>query len=184
MTNLTVRHRIALAGTAVLVCFVLPAAAQECSNADFKGRYAAQTSNAIVGGTQGNWAAGTLCADGSGMITEWKDTFVFGLINSEGGEEKVVRERDHVGTALGPVTYEVGPDCRITIRYTSGVRPPADREIELKGGLALGGKEVLATVVLPMTGKGGLVMKSITPPGEPWTGARFRRQNCWTASDE
>ena len=138
MTNLTARHRLALAGTAALVFFASPAAAQECSNADFKGRYAVQSSSSIIGGTQGNTAAGTLCADGAGMITEWKDTFVFSLINPEGGEDKLIRERDHVGTALGPVTYDVGSDCRITIRFTSGVRPPHGSRNRIKGRTGAG----------------------------------------------
>lgn len=61
------------------------------------------------------------------------------------------------------MTYAVTLDCRITIRLTSGIRPPDDREVEIRGALAYGGEEVLGTVVLPQPSKAGIVMKSVEP---------------------
>ena len=135
-------------------------AAEECSNADFYGRYATQSANTLVGGPTGNWAAGSLYADGEGLITEWSDTFVLSVPDQQGGERKVVQDRDVVGTAAGPVVYEVTPDCRITIKLTSLSRPPNDQAVEIRGGLANGGKEVLAVVVLPQPAKAGMIIRA------------------------
>ena len=136
--------------------------AQECSNADFKGRYAVFTENSIIGGHVGNFAAGTLYADGMGQITEWKDTFVF--VNPGTGEKTVV-SRDFAATSEGPIDYEVTSDCRIVIKFVTITRPPDDRVIEIHGGLAAGGREVYATNVLPKTATAGLLFKSMEPQG-------------------
>lgn len=152
------RRLCLLTVTAMAVLGTRPGVASECSNADFSGRYAVQVETSLIGGHVGNWGAGTLYADGKGVITEWKMTDVF---VSPATGEKVVRSGDRVAEAHGLVTYEVEPDCRITIRFVGANRPPDDRDVELRGGLANGGKEVLATIVAPKPPTGGYVMKSI-----------------------
>ena len=75
------------------------ASGQECSNSDFKGRYGVQAQVSIVpAGVEGkhNWVAGTLVADGAGVITEWKETFTVVPPNSD---ERLVLERDAVAAA-------------------------------------------------------------------------------------
>lgn len=120
-----------------------------------------QSENSIVGGPAGAWAAGTLYADGNGLITEWNKVNVF--VHPVSGEKVSIPE-DVVEVAEGPVTYEVLPDCRITIQYVSSERPAGDQDVVLQGGLALGGQEVLAASVLPKAATGGYLFKSTDPP--------------------
>ena len=167
-----------LALVVAIAWLTAPLSAQECSNEDFSGRYAVQQHNTILGGTQGNWVAGTLVADGEGLITEWQDTFVLSIVTPDDMEQKILLERDIVGDAIGPVTYEVTSDCRITIQLLTSTRPPGDQEIEMRGALAYGGSEVLATLVLPTAAKEGIVMKSVKPwPGRSHRGHRGRGDN-------
>lgn len=130
-----------------------PALGQECSNADFKGRYGVQASVALVGAAteaKDNWVAGVAVADGAGVITEWKDTFV---VVPPGGAERLVIERDAVAAAAEAgerVTYSVSPDCRIAIRA-----PLGDFVIETRGVLVNGGREVLDVQTEPPNSMGG-----------------------------
>ena len=161
MSEAKIRFHHYLATVLAIVLLTATLHAKECSNADFDGRYAVQTHNSVIGGPQDNWIAGTLVADGDGLITEWTDTAIFSRVLPDGTEEKVIVERDHVATSTVPVSYEVTPDCRIMIRHDTTMRPPDDQEIEYHGALANGGREVLATLVLPRIAKAGVIMKSI-----------------------
>lgn len=156
--------RSALSFAIIVISAGSIASAQECSNADFQGRYAFFGENSILGGHVGNFAAGTVYADGSGQITEWKDTFVF---VHPGTGEKVVLPRDNVASAEGPVTYEVLPDCRIAIRWVSTLRPPQDNVVEFHGGLAAGGREVFGTLVGLQELTSGAQFKSMEPEAGP-----------------
>ena len=127
MQKISSRFIRSSAAIAAIASLTAPLSAQHCSDADFKGRYAIQTHNYALGGAEDNWIAGTLVADGKGEITEWMDTAVFSRFLPDGTEEKIIRERDQVGAAIGPVLYEVSPDCQITIQLTSSRRPPDDR---------------------------------------------------------
>lgn len=147
-----------------------PANAQECSNAMFKGRYAVLAESEPVMGeptAEDQWAiAGTLVADGDGLITEWKETAV--RQNSD-GNGTTVEERDIVAGVVAAgnrTTYAVSSDCRMRIRADFG--PVA---VEVNGALASGGKEVLATQTSPNGYLGNAVLKSLDPPGSDVLGS-------------
>lgn len=149
--------RIGLLGCATLVA----AAAQECSNADFSGRYAQMARVSILGmdAQQNNWISGTVVADGEGNLTEWKDTFV---VVPPGTPEPVVIERDLVADAAlvsGKLTYEVTTDCRMTMTL-----PGPEFTVSLTGGLAHGGKEFFGIQTSPPTAVAGGVFRSIDAP--------------------
>lgn len=138
-------------------------AAAECSNADFAGRYGFMAQGQILQDGPRDirpyWLAGTVHSDGSGVITEWKDTYVRA---PESGVSQPVEDRDVIAFAAangGSVTYEVTADCRITIQADLVVAL-----IEIRGALMHGGQEVHGVQTSPEGFMAGGVFKSIDPP--------------------
>ena len=122
-----------------------------CTAADFKGLYVSrtfgndfrQTPSAPISITS------TAYADGQGEITLWVAGFTLGL----GAPPTQVVELDQVAAAesIGSrFTYEVKPDCRLTI---SGRFPistaPEGIDLILSGGIGNGGKEVFLRNATP-----------------------------------
>ena len=147
----------------ILSLFAAGSAAAECSNADFAGRYGFMVQGQILQDgprdIRPEWIAGTVRSDGAGVITEWKDTDVRA---PESGVSQSVQERDVVAFAAangGSVTYEVAPDCRMTLRADLVVAL-----IEVQGVLMHGGQELRGVQTSPEGFMGGGVFKSIDPP--------------------
>ena len=157
MTRKTITHSLIF--VSYTFATLLPATAQECSNEDFQGRYSfeALIFN-LAAGNLPESAAGTLVADGSGLVLEWKDTFVRATPD---GMSTTTFPRDVVAAAAAAgnnVTYEVTADCTTTIRADIGVVV-----IELNGGLAHGGRELLAHQIAPAGFVGPGIFKSVEP---------------------
>jgi hypothetical protein len=140
------------------------AAAANCSNADFFGRYGFMVQGQILQDgprdIRPEWIAGTVYADGYGVITEWLDTDV--RAPDSGGSQQV-QQRDVVAFATangGSITYEVSPDCRMVLRADLVVAL-----IEVHGVLMQGGQEFRGVQTSPEGFMGGGVFKSMDPPG-------------------
>jgi hypothetical protein len=145
-------------------------AQEECSNADFKGRYSFQAESVSLQSAADEKYplrfAGTVYADGAGSFTEWMDTAVVGR---PGQESNIVNRRNLIAAAAaagGKLTYEVTSDCRITIRGKLAVAI-GTVDLELTGGLAHGGREARLVQTLPNTLVGSSVFKSMEPPAHP-----------------
>lgn len=158
----TIRMKPLILST-ILSLLAAGSAAAECSNADFAGRYSFMVQGQILQDgpkdIRPEWIAGTVYSDGAGVITEWKDTDVR---VPESGVSQSVQERDVVAFAAangGSVTYEVTPDCRMTLRANLVVAV-----IEVRGGLMQGGQEFHGVQTSPEGFMGGGVFKSIDPP--------------------
>jgi len=124
--------------TSVWMLTVGTASGQECSNADFSGRYAVSTQNYNASGIQVGANLGTLHVDGAGTILEWKQTTID--FAADGGEP-TVRETDFgalIASSGNTMLYTVGADCRVTMSGDFGGF--------VLGGVATlgdGGKEVV-----------------------------------------
>ena len=132
------RRRFAIFGgmlTAAMVLAVATAAGEECSNADFSGRYAIATENYDFSGRRAGANIGTLSVDGAGTIGEWKQTSV--VFAADGGEPLVVQ--NDFGALIASVgnkmVYEVGADCQVMLGGDFGAF-----ELQGVGVLANGGK--------------------------------------------
>lgn len=112
------QHRIFSEGAALAAICILglaPAFGQECTNADFSGRYAISTENRDAEENRVGGNVGTLFADGQGTITEWTQTSA-GFSTQTG--ERIVVTNDFaalIAVAGNVITYAVGADCRIVV---------------------------------------------------------------------